>query len=104
MAGVHPRQGTQGAEQLVTFPIFSTETDGKNFTDPQRDEVVENGARRPGLRANLDDIVNREAPFDGCLRARGINLEVAVETEVAEDGDPEPGIARGEFAQTLGSH
>src|SRR4051794_36957065 len=102
--GIHARKRLQGAEQFVAFPIFTAETDRKNLSDTERHEVVENRARSSRLRANARDVVNRQARFDGVLRASGIDLQISIEAAIANHSDAQPGIAAGDFLKTFRSH
>ena len=87
----HAGPGRQGPAQLVALAVVAAEADGVDLADPQRDQVVEDRAGRARLAADLDDVVDRQAGLDRGLVLRGVDVQVAVEEEVAHDRDAQPG-------------
>ena len=98
--------GGEGAPQFVAFTIVAAEAGDMDGADAEGGEIVEDGAGGAGLGADADDIVDREAGFDGGspVSAESTLLEVTVEADIADDGDAEGGVAAGEGMETLGAH
>ena len=92
--GVHPRQRLQRAQQLIALAVLTAKADWEYLAHAKRHEVVENRARRPRLRTHPRHVVNRQPSLDGNLRARRIDLQVAIEAKIADHGDAQGGIAR----------
>ena len=85
-----PALGRERLAQLVALAVVAAEADGVDLADPERDQVVEDRAGRARLAADLDDVVDRQAGLDRGLVLGGVDVQVAVEEEVADDADPQP--------------
>ena len=57
-----------------------------------------------GLSAHVDAVVNGQAGFQGGFLFGGVYLEVAVEAEVAEDGDAQIGVTVNCGTKAVGVH
>src|SRR4051812_24987082 len=101
---MHAMIRVQRVEQFVAFTIFPAKTYGEYTAHAKGKEVVENGSRSPGLRTHVDDVVRRATGFNGEFIQRGINLEITIQAEIAQQTDAEVGIAGSELGETLGVH
>src|SRR6266550_8374291 len=99
LAEFHSWFRLERAHQFKSLAVLATKAHRKNFADAEGDEVVEDRARGAGLRANVDDVVNGQAGFERSLLFARINLEITIETEVADDRDAQGSIARGDLLE-----
>ena len=84
---VHGRHSRQSLSQLVTFAVVANHRNGNDSADAERHQVIDDRAGRTGIRAHADDLVGVLPGFDGGLGQRRVDVEVAVEKQVAEDAD-----------------
>jgi len=96
--------GLQGAIEFPTFAIVAGDADRMDLADAEGDEIVQDGAGGPGLAADTDDVVDGETGLDGDLGAGGVDVEIAVETEVADDGEAEVGVTGGDGVESVRGH
>lgn len=96
--------GFERAFEFVAFAVDAGDADGENFSDAESDEVIKDRAGGAGLAANVGDVVDGEIRFDGNFLARGVDVEIAVEAKIADDGDAEVRITRGDFIEALRGH
>src|SRR6266699_3895016 len=82
----------QGAAQFKAFAILPDETDGIDGSDSQRGKVVEDGSSSARLGADIDHVVHGQAGFKGNFLLGRIDFQVAVEAEIAKDGDAQAGV------------
>ncbi|MEI2722256.1 MAG: hypothetical protein V9H26_01565 [Verrucomicrobiota bacterium] len=94
----------QRAAKLVTFAILARETHGIKRADAQRDEIVQHRARAARLGANVRHVVHGQTRFNGSLRPGRVNFQVAIQTEIANHRDAQPGVLRRDGFETVGVH
>src|SRR5438105_119515 len=71
----------------------------------QGDEVVDDRPGRPRTGTDAHHLVGVEAGFERRLGQRGVDVEVAVQEQVAEDADREAGGALQDlFDEDIGQH
>ena len=90
--------------QLVALAVVAAVANGVNRANLECDQIVEDGAGRPRLAPNGDDVVNGKAGLDRRLGLRGIDMQIAVEKEIAHDADAQLAIPVGELVQSIGVH
>ena len=100
----HPRHRAQGAEQFEALAILAAETDGPELAGAESAEVLDDVTGGAGRAAHLGDIVHRQAGLEGGLGLGGIDVEVAVEREIANDADAELRKAGGQGSEALRGH
>lgn len=88
----------------MAFGVLSGKSNGVECADAEGDEVVEDGAGCSGAASGMDDIMDGEVGFDGDFLEGGIDFEVAVEAEVADDGDLQRGVFGGDCLESMGIH
>ena len=76
----------QGASQFKSLSIVTRKTDGVNISNSERDQVVQNRSGATRLRPHPHNIVHRQAGLNGKFLPRRINLEITVQTEIAQNG------------------
>ncbi len=86
MLEVHPGQGREGLPQLVALAVVAAEADREDLADPQRDQVIEDRARRapagcgPRRRCRPCKPVSIEVSSFG-----RVDVQIPVEEEIADD-------------------
>ena len=86
-------QSRKLSPQLVTLAVHAAEAYRNDTANAEGDKVVED---RPGparLGADADHVVDRLARLDRGFAARGVDLQVAVQAEITDDRDAQPGVA-----------
>ena len=86
--------------QLETFAVLAAETDRVNVADAQGRKIVQNRAGAAWLRADIDDVVHRQAGFDGDFLFVRIDFKVTVEAEIADNRDAEMGVSIGDVLES----
>lgn len=94
----------EGAAEFEALAIVAAVAERVQRAGPEGGGVGEDVARGAGLAAHARDVVHGEAGFDGALGAGGIDIEVAVEREIAEHADAQGGEAAGEVVETRRGH
>src|SRR5947209_2615414 len=95
---------SQARPEFKTFAVFADKTHGIDLSDSERDEVVQNGSGSARLTADVDDIVDRQASFDGGLLFGWVDFEVTIETEIANDSNTQRGVFRRDLLEAVGTH
>ena len=99
-----PGMPLHGAEQLEALAVLAGKPHGNDPADAQGNQVIEHGARPAGLGPHPHDVENAEAGLERGLLAGRVDLQVAVEAEVAQHGDRQVAIAAGNLLELRGSH
>ena len=90
---VNPSKRLKGSAQLPAFGIFSAKSDKMNIWDPQRHQIVQDGAGSSRLAPHLINVVDLQSRFDGDFSSAGVNLKVAIQTDITDNAEPEMIIA-----------
>jgi len=78
---------SQARPEFKSFAVFSGKTHGIDLSNPKRHQIIQDGARRAGLTADVDNIVDGQPSLDGNFLFGRIDFQVTVETEIAHDSN-----------------
>ena len=84
---IDARPRGQRPAQLVALAVVAAEADDVDLADPQCDQVVDDRAGGARLRPHLHHVVDRQPRLDRRLVPGRVDVQVAVEEEVADDRD-----------------
>ena len=87
----HARHPPHRADQLEALAVLAGKPHGNDPADAQGNQVIEHGARPARLGPHPHDVENAQAGFERGLRAGRVDLQVAVQAEVAQHGDRQAG-------------
>ncbi len=104
MIHLYPRHLCHGPPKFIAIAVLAAKTDRENCADSKRTEVIDNRSRRPGLGANIDNVVHRQTGFDGNFFPGGIDFQVAVQAKITHNRDAEFGILAGDDVETFPIH
>src|SRR5262249_8367802 len=74
--------------QLVPLAIVPDQRDRPNRPDAEGGQVVDDGPEGPRVRSHPNHLIRVQTRLDGWLGEGGVDVQVAVEKEVAEEADP----------------
>ena len=77
--------------QLEALAVVAAETDRQDRPTPSATRLFRIVPAPPGLAANAHHIMDRQARLDRGFRSCRVDLQIAVEAEIADDRDPETG-------------
>ena len=100
----HARHALHRADQLEALAVLAGKPHGNDPADAQGHQVIEHGARPAGLGPHPHDVEDAQAGLERGLRAGRIDLQVAIEAEVAQHGDRQAAVAAGDLLELRGSH
>jgi hypothetical protein len=83
-ARFHRLQPGQCLAQFVSLAVVADDRDRIDPADAEGGEVVDHGAQRTWIRPHPRDLVGGEAGLDRRLVEVGVDVEVAVEEQIAE--------------------
>jgi hypothetical protein len=104
MIEMHAALCLQCAEEFVTFSVLAAKADRENFTDAERDEIIEDCSGRARLAADVYHVENIEAGLDRNFRFCRIDFEITIEAKVADHGDTQLRVLRGDFVEAREIH
>src|SRR5262249_12225204 len=93
----HARSRLQSPAQFKTLSVVPAEPHRKNAAYAESRQIIQDGAGTPGLRANVYDVEDRQACFNGSFLFVRVDLEVTIQTEVAQHGDAQAGVGLGQL-------
>ena len=79
----------QFGQQIVAMPVVADDGDRRQAANAQGDEIVDHRAERAGRISDAKDLVRLESGLDGKLVLAGREIEVAIEEQIADQGDRE---------------
>ncbi len=83
------RQRHQCLPQVEPLAILADYRDGDDAASPQRRQIADDRARRARVVTHAHYLIGVEPGFDARLVQGRIDVEIAVEEQVAEDADGE---------------
>src|SRR5208337_3585270 len=81
------------APQLVALAVVAAKAERNDPANAEGDKVVEDRSGPARLGTDADHIADGQARLDRGFTSCGVDLQVAVEAEIAGDRDAQPGVA-----------
>ena len=75
--------------QVEAVPVVTDASKGDDVSNTERTQIIRDGARRTRAVANAGDLVRGQTCFDRHLGQGWVDVEVAIEEEVADHEDGE---------------
>lgn len=104
MGEIDTGHATERAAQFEPFTVVAAVADGEELLNPKGGEISSDISGGPGLAAHLADLMNGQAGFDGGLGLRGIDIEIAIEREIADDTGTERIHLLKQRIEAVGTH
>ncbi len=92
----------QALPQFVGFAVIARRSQGVQRAGAECGEIIHDGPGRTGTPADGDHLVRAFAGFDARLGDPGVDFEIFVEKEIAEDGNSPRRKAGQQFFESLG--
>ncbi len=92
-----------GLEEIIQPNTWAAFEGAAQFK-AQRGKIVEDGSSPARLGADVDHVVHGQAGFKGNFLLRRIDFQVAVEAEIAKDGDAQAGEMLDDGFETSAVH
>lgn len=101
---INAGQSIECSSQFETFAVITMVTNGEKLGGTIGGEVGRDIAGGPGLAPHLADVINRQARFERNFGLGGINIEIAIEREIADDPHTECADVLKERVKAVGAH
>ena len=87
MCAAVDRHSREGLQQIVRLTVVPQHRDRHQPPDAERGQVVHHGAQRAGTIADARDLIGLEAGLDRQLVHLGIDFQIAIEKQIADQAD-----------------
>ena len=104
MAQVNAAHLAKRAHQLVPLTVLAGEAHRENRSHAKRRQIIQNGSATTGLRTNVGHVQNLQPGLDGSFSQRGVDLEIPIQTKIADQRHAKTGKPVGDFTKTLLFH
>ena len=81
------RHARQGLQQIVGLPVVAQHRHRHQAPDAECGQVVHHGAQRAGAISHARDLISLEPGFDRQLVHAGIDFQISIEKQIADQAD-----------------
>ena len=84
---IYCRHRLQSAAKLIAFTVIAQDGNRANPSNPQGDQVIDNGPGRSRAATNPNNLIGVQAGLQGQLGQGSVQVEIPVEKQVPHDPD-----------------